>query len=102
MKSLPLTTGICGDPGSHTVAVLKLCIYGAAIMPILRQHNLTFPSVIKIRPAYLQPYLPVVFSHTTIAAPFSFPFSLLILYQPMTPFGVVRFWPHVISWCNPF
>ena len=28
--------------------------------------------------------------------------SLLTLYQPMTPFGVIRFWTHVISWRNPF
>ena len=28
--------------------------------------------------------------------------SKLTLYQPMTPFGVIRFWPHVISWRNPF
>ena len=27
---------------------------------------------------------------------------ILTLYQPMTSFGVVRFWPHVISWRNPF
>ena len=26
----------------------------------------------------------------------------LTLCQPMTPFGVVRFWPHVISWRSSF